>query len=343
MKVLTLFAAAIALVLCSVMIVLIIRSVIKPVKRAVKISETIAAGDLTVRVEREFLDRKDETGELAAALNMMLEKLREIVAEVKVASETVSTGSSQLSSTAEGISQGAAEQASTAEEVSSSMEEIGASIRQNTGNAGATAETASRTADDAAAGGEAVNETVGAMNAIAEKIKLIEEISRSTTLLSLNASIEAARAGDAGKGFSVVAAEVGKLAEGSRTAAAEISELASASVRKADIAGKLINDILPEIRRTADLVNEISATSIEQNTAAEQVNQVMGQLDQVIQMNAASAEEATSMSEELAAQAEALLELIGYFKIDQLTDTGTGDYSTAAVSELRLEHKPEFA
>lgn len=344
MKELTIIILIAALVLCSLIIILIIRSIVKPIKEAVKITETIASGDLTVAIEEKFLRSKDETGELAAALDKMIEKLREIVIEVRKASETVSVGSGQLASTAETISQGATEQASTAEEVSSSMEEIGASIKQNTENSTETASTADKNAQNAAAGAEAVNEAVASMKIIAEKITLIEELARSTNLLSLNASIEAARAGEAGRGFSVVASEVGKLAEASRKAAADISELSDASMRKADIAGQMISDIVPDIQKTAELVAEISAASSEQNTAARQVNLVMGQLDQVIQANAASAEEATSMSEELSSQAEALLSLIDYFNIGENSARCLKtEEKTAVYSGELLDFNPEPA
>ena len=332
MRSVTLLVELVCLLICAAAIVLIVRSVVSPIRKGVALAETISEGDLAAAADRESLGRKDEIGDLARALNLMQNKLRTVVAEVKFAAQMVAEGAMQLASTSEQISQGATEQASTAEEVSSSMEQIGASIRQNTENAATTEGIADRTASDASTGGEAVVETVDAMKLIADKIKVVEEIARSTNLLSLNAAIEAARAGEAGKGFSVVATEVGKLASGSQAAAAEIHDLAADSVRKADIAGNMITDILPDIRRTADLVKEIAATSSEQNAAASQINQVMNQLDQVIQMNAASAEESSSMSEELSAQAERLLEQIEYFRVDDAAGRITAEDEHAGVA-----------
>lgn len=306
-------------IIISVLIALFLTlSITRALRKGVDFAQELSEGNLTTELN---VNQRDEIGMLAEALRDMKDKLKEVVVEVRNSSLMVSQGSQQLASTAEQISQGATEQASTAEEVSSSMEEIGASIRQNTDNASQTEKIATKAAEDAELGGAAVLDAVDAMNLIAEKIKVIEEIARNTNLLSLNAAIEAARAGEHGKGFAVVASEVGKLAANSQAAANEILELANTSVQKADNAGEKIKDIIPDIRRTADLVQEISATSIEQNTGAEQVNQVMIQLDQVIQQNAAAAEESSSMSEELSSQAEKLLEMIGFFTVDDTVRT----------------------
>ena len=193
---------------------------------------------------------------------------------------------------------------------------MGSNIQQNTDNSAQTEKISVQAAKDAEEGGAAVLEAVEAMNAIAEKINVVGEIARQTNLLSLNAAIEAARAGEHGKGFAVVANEVGKLASVSQQAATDILEIAKTSVNKANTAGDKIQAIIPDIRRTADLVQEISASSNEQNAGAEQINQAMLQLDQVIQQNAASAEEASAMSEELTGQAEQLRDMISFFKID---------------------------
>ncbi|MBE1424482.1 methyl-accepting chemotaxis protein [Desulfomicrobium macestii] len=291
---------------------LLTRSITGPVYKGVEFARKIAQGDLTAKVD---VDQKDELGILAQALRDMVAKLREIVTEVQSASDNVASGSEELSASAEQLSQGATEQAASVEEVSSSMEEMGSNIRQNADNATQTEKIALKAAQDAEAGGKAVIQAVGAMKNIAEKISIVEEIARQTNLLALNAAIEAARAGEHGKGFAVVAAEVRKLAERSGTAAAEISELSSSTVSVADQAGQMLTKLVPDIQRTAELVQEISAASSEQNAGAEQINKALQQLDQVIQQNASASEEMASTSEELSSQAEQLQSSISFFHL----------------------------
>jgi methyl-accepting chemotaxis protein len=283
-----------------------------PVQQGVDFARKLAQGDLTAKLD---VDQKDEVGILAQALRDMVAKLREIVGEVQSASDNVASGSEELSASAEQLSQGATEQAASVEEVSSSMEEMGSNIRQNADNATQTEKIALKAAQDAEAGGKAVVQAVGAMKNIAEKISIVEEIARQTNLLALNAAIEAARAGEHGKGFAVVAAEVRKLAERSGTAAAEISELSSSTVSVADQAGQMLTKLVPDIQRTAELVQEISAASSEQNAGAEQINKALQQLDQVIQQNASASEEMASTSEELSSQAEQLQSSIAFFHL----------------------------
>jgi methyl-accepting chemotaxis protein len=275
---------------------------------AVRISE----GDLTVQAKA--LSEKDSLGH---ALIGMIDKLRNTVESVSVSADNVAGGSEQMSATAQQLSQGASEQAAAAEESTSSMEEMVSSVAQNADNAKQTERIASKAAEDAKSSGKAVEETVGAMKEIAEKISIIEEIARKTDLLALNAAVEAARAGEHGKGFAVVASEVRKLAERSQTAAAEISRLTSAGVQTAEGAGELLGKLVPDIRKTADLVREIAAASAEQSTGASQVNTAIQQLDQVIQQNASASEELASTAEELATQAEILQSTIGFFKTDK--------------------------
>lgn len=275
-----------------------------------KIAREVADGNLMVK-----MSDGEKTG-ILAALAEMVDKLKEIVGEVQSASDNVASGSQELSSSSEEMSQGATEQAAAAEEASSSMEQMAANIRQNADNAMQTEKIAIKSAEDAQTGGESVAKTLSAMREIAGKISIIEEIARQTNLLALNAAIEAARAGEHGKGFAVVAAEVRKLAERSQHAAAEISELSGSSVEVAEQAGEMLSKMVPDIQRTAELVQEISAASKEQDAGAEQVNKAIMQLDQVIQQNASASEEMASTSEELSAQAGQLQDVMAFFKID---------------------------
>jgi len=301
-------------VLLAVVLGLIIsRMITKPVLLGVRAAEGLAAGDLNQRID---LDQKDEIGALAAALRHMIAKLREVVGQVQGGAENVASGSEELSATTQSLSQGATEQAASVEEISSSMEQMAANIRQNADNAKQTEQMALKTAKDTESGGQAVAQTVSAMKQIAEKIGIIEEIARQTNLLALNAAIEAARAGEHGKGFAVVAAEVRKLAERSGNAAGEISELSSSSVKIAENAGELLARIVPDIQRTTELIQEIAASSVEQNAGAEQVNRAIQQLDQVVQQNASASEEMASTAEELSGQALQLQETVSYFRLD---------------------------
>ncbi|MBU0994457.1 MAG: HAMP domain-containing protein [Proteobacteria bacterium] len=288
----------------------VFRKLINNLNETVQMAEKIAEGDLTVKIN--VLSEKDKLGH---ALEQMIDNLRRIVGDVKVGADNVASGSQELSSTAEQMSQGAVEQAASAEEASSSMEEMSANIKQNAENAQQTERISTQAAADAEKGAEAVSKTVNAMKMIAEKINIIEEIARQTNMLALNAAIEAARAGEHGKGFAVVADAVRKLAERSQSAAGEISKLSTTSVEIAENAGEMLQKIVPDIRKTAELVQEINAACGEQNTGAEQINSALQQLDQVIQQNASASEEMSSTSEELASQAEQLRVSVNFFTI----------------------------
>lgn len=304
---------AITLLLGALISFFITRSITRPLNEAVNASDKLANGDLNVHIEAKTTD---ETGRLLRSMANMVEKLRDVVVNVQSASGNVASGSQELSSSSEQMSQGATEQAAAAEEASSSMEEMSSNIKQNAENAQQTERIALKSAEDAMEGGKAVQDSVKAMKEIAAKISIIEEIARQTNLLALNAAIEAARAGEHGKGFAVVASEVRKLAERSQTAAAEISELSTSSVGIAERAGEMLQRMVPDIQRTAELVQEISAACREQDMGAEQINKAIQQLDQVIQQNAAASEEMASTAEELSGQAEQLQNTIAFFKVD---------------------------
>jgi methyl-accepting chemotaxis protein len=307
-------AGAAIVVLACLVLWFLANSLVAPVRKAVGFAQKIAGGDF---VDNNIdVKQKDEIGALSRTLKEMADKLKSVVVDVKSASESVAGGSSELSSSSQSVSEGATEQAASIEEITSSMEEMTSNISQNAENAQETDALATKAADDARVSGEAVEKTVVSMRSIAEKISIVEEIARQTNLLALNAAIEAARAGEHGKGFAVVAAEVRKLAERSGTAAAEISELSSSSVDVAEKAGEMLKLLVPDIEKTAMLVQEITAASNEQNAGATQINQAIAQLDTVIQQNASASEEMASTSAELAAQGRHLQEVMAFFHVE---------------------------
>lgn len=280
-----------------------------------EIANKVASGNLTIDTSAV----KKATG-IKKSILIMTNNLRDIVLDIQTATSQVASGSEQISTSSQGLSQGATEQAAGAEEVSSSVEEMSATIKQNLDNSMVTDNIASQAAKDAEEGGEAVSRSVTAIKEISGKIGIIEEIARQTNLLALNAAIEAARAGDAGKGFAVVASEVRKLAERSQKAAGEITELSDTTVNQSIKAGEIIETLVPNIKKTADLVQEITAASKEQSSGTEQIGKAMIQLDSVIQQNASVSEELASMAEELSGQAMQLSETISYFKVDNKTE-----------------------
>ena len=301
--------------------------------RAVGLASAVADGDLSQTIAASS---NDEIGDLMKSLGAMVEKLRMIVSEALTAAQNVSAGSQELSASAEQLSQGATEQASSAEEASSSMEEMAANVKQNAENANQTEKIAAQSAKDAEASGAAVGRAVEAMQTIAEKIMIVQEIARQTDLLALNAAVEAARAGEHGKGFAVVASEVRKLAERSQAAAAEIGTLSAETVKVARDAGSMLSRLVPDIKKTAELVEEITSACREQDVGSSQINQAIQQLDKVGQQNASASEQVSSTSEELASQAEQLQSTISFFRIDHGQKTGAGPIDKA-VTQLRAK------
>ncbi|MBV6322842.1 methyl-accepting chemotaxis protein [Duganella violaceipulchra] len=278
---------------------------------AAEIVRQVADGDLSADVA---LKHGDSTS-LLAAMKGMIDKLSQVVQEVNNGAEALASASEEVSATAQALSQAASEQAAGTEETSASVEQMTASISQNTENAKVTDGIASKAALEAAEGGEAVKSTVAAMRQIARKISIIDDIAYQTNLLALNAAIEAARAGDHGKGFAVVAAEVRKLAERSQVAAQEIEQVASSSVQLAEKAGSLLDAMVPNIRRTSDLVQEITAASEEQSAGVGQINSAVTQLSQTTQQNASSSEQLAATAEEMSGQAEQLQQTMSFFKL----------------------------
>ena len=338
----TAFARQTALVMFTVVLVTFVvatfvtfavsRGITRPVKAMADHLGEMAqgGGDLTRRIE---ITSQDEVGQMASSFNLFVKKLEEIIGEVRTSSDGIASAATQVATSTASLSQGTSEQAASIEETTSSLEQMSASITQNADNSRQMEQMAVKGARDSEESGSAVRESVVAMKQIAEKISIIEEIAYQTNLLALNAAIEAARAGEHGRGFAVVATEVRKLAERSQTAAQEIGGLAANSVGVAERSGELLRELVPAIKKTSELVQEVTASSREQSSGVTQINQAMTAVDTVTQRNAASAEELSSTAEELAAQSEALQQLMAFFRVG-------GERISSAARKTFTEHKP---
>jgi len=311
---------AVAVLLAVAAGLLVTRSLIKQLggepAYAASVLHTVASGDLAVAV----VTKDHDESSMLYALKGMVDRLRQVINEVNSAADALAGAAEEVNQTSQSLSQSSSQQAAGVEETSASIEQMTASIGQNSDNAKVTDAMATKAAGEAAEGGEAVRETVSAMKQIAQKISIIDDIAYQTNLLALNAAIEAARAGEHGKGFAVVAAEVRKLAERSQVAAQEIGTVATGSVELAEKAGKLLTEMVPNIKKTSDLVQEIAAASQEQSSGVGQINSAVTQLSQATQQNAAASEELAATAEEMSGQAEQLQQTMSFFRT-----TGTGE------------------
>ncbi len=322
----------IAAVLAIILSVFITRNLLGPINKSVQFANQVAKGDLTSTIN---VNQKDEIGILAHSLRQMVDRIQEIVSDIKSGADNIAGASQQLSSGAQQISSGVSEQAAAAEEVSSSMEEMAANIQQNTENAIKTMDISGKSSNSAEQVAVASEDSMKAVRDIFAKINVVVEIAEKTDLLAINAAVEAARAGDQGRGFAVVAAEVRKLAERSQIAASEIVSLAEKGLKMTEESNQMLKSIVPDIQETSRLVEEIASASREQESGVNQVNMAIQQLSQVTQQNASSSEEMASSSEEMAAQAADLENITRFFKIDEVNNNSWQKKKTSTYSSFK--------
>jgi methyl-accepting chemotaxis protein len=329
---LVIIAGVASLVIAVFLALLISQLISRPIVEFIKNLQKVSDGNLTVEVD---VHSNDEVGQASQALKSMIEKLREVLSMITTAADNIGKSSYEMSASSQTMSEGASEQASSTEEISSSMEEMAANIDQISSYAKETEKIAVQGQSNISESNQLVTRTYEAMKSITDKISIIGEIARQTNLLALNAAVEAARAGEHGRGFAVVAAEIRRLAERSQSAAAEIDEESALGVEIAEQSGQLLTSTVPEITKTAELVQEIAAASQEQSNGAEQINSVIQNFNQVVQQNAAVAEETAANADELKRQSEILKETITFFQLkksDQKIDYTPTRSKTTSVS-----------
>ena len=337
--------AALAFLPLAVATIIVVKRLAQTLVRSIEqISDVLgrlAKGEFDAKVPE--LGSFEELRRMSRRFAEFVAEVTRVLTSVRAAANALVAASSEVSSASQALSQGTTEQATSVQEITANLEQMNAIINQNASNSGETRRIAVKGAREAEEGGKAVQETVGAMHKIADRVTIIEEIARQTNLLALNAAIEAARAGDHGRGFSVVASEVRKLSERSQSAAKEIGELATSSVRIAERSGVLLAELLPSIRKTAELVEEVAAGSNEQATGVQQINRAMSQVDLVTERSATAAEQLASTAEEMTAQAYALRDLVSVFNKGQLTKSNISLRTTGirpANGVAPAPHKP---
>jgi methyl-accepting chemotaxis protein len=329
----------VGMIVFTILIIYLSKSITKPIIEAADFVNSVSQGDLTKTI---VVNQKDEIGIMTQNLQQMVNKLRMVVTDIVSGAENISLAGIELTSASQQLSEGSTEQAASTEEVSSSMEEMVSNINQNADNALQTQHISLQASVDIEEGSKAVFSTLEAMKKIAEKILIIGEIAEKTDLLAINAAIEAARAGEHGKGFAVVATEVRKLAERSQNAAKEIDELSKSSVKIADESGIVLKKIIPDIKKTATLVQEISAASMEQNSGANQINNAIMQLNTVTQRNATASEELSASAEELVNQSNSLKEFVSFFKTGyEVAETSSNSFEVKRTQTHKIVSAPQ--